>query len=202
ARFLGDEAPRRGAARPARPAPRLVPSIVVATCDRPDDLRRCLRSLVAQTSSAPIEIGVVDNRPASGLTPPVVAEFPGVRLVREERAGASYARNAGFTSTTGDVVVSVDDDVTVPAGWLDALLAPFEREDVAIVTAPLLPVELDTDAQLVFETYGGLGRGFDRFEVDQRWMDAFRWRSVPTWFLGGTANAAFRASVFADPAVG
>ncbi len=202
ARFLGHPSGSHRPATRSLPPSRSVTSVVVATCDRPDDLRRCLRSLVAQESSRPVEIVVVDNRPASGLTPPVVAEFPGVRLVREERAGASYARNRGFTSSTGDLIVSVDDDVTVPPGWLEALVAPFERRDVLVVTAPLLPVELETEAQIVFETYGGLGRGFDRFEVDQRWMDSFRWRSVPTWFLGGTANAAFRASVFADPAVG
>jgi hypothetical protein len=33
-------------------------------------------------------------------------------------------------------------------------------------------------------------------------MDRFRWRAVPTWRLGATANAAFRAEVFRDPEIG
>jgi GT2 family glycosyltransferase len=177
-------------------------SIVVATCDRPDDLRRCLASLRQVATSRSVEILVVDNRPGSGLTPPVVAEFAGVRLVTEPRAGVSYARNAGFVRATGAIVVSVDDDVTVPPAWLEALLAPLARPDVMIATGPLFPVELDTEAQLVFETYGGLGRGFERLEADTRWLTDTRRRSVPTWLLGGTANAAFRAAIFSDPRVG
>jgi glycosyltransferase involved in cell wall biosynthesis len=154
------------------------------------------------SSPRPVEILVVDNRPGSGVTPPVVAEFPGVRLVTEHRAGVSYARNAGFVRATGAIIVSVDDDVTVPPSWLEALLAPLARPDVMIATGPLFPVELDTEAQLVFETYGGLGRGFERLEADGRWHSDARWHSVPTWLLGGTANAAFRAGIFSDPRIG
>jgi hypothetical protein len=47
-----------------------------------------------------------------------------------------------------------------------------------------------------------LGRGFDRVEVGPDWLDSYRRIAVPTWVLGGTANAAFRRSIFADPAIG
>src|SRR5262245_7096838 len=50
-----------------RLAPDIPVSIVVATLDRPADLRECLRSLVTQVSPRPIEIVVVDNNPTSGL---------------------------------------------------------------------------------------------------------------------------------------
>ena len=33
------------------------------------------------------------------------------------------ARNAGVRAATGDLIVFIDDDVSVPPGWLDALLA-------------------------------------------------------------------------------
>src|SRR5512140_3654928 len=94
--FAGDDAshggvPQRRAAAHARLE---AVSIVIATYDRPSDLRACLRSLVAQVTERRTEIIVVDNHPASELTPPVVEEFPRVRLVRENRQGLSYARNA------------------------------------------------------------------------------------------------------------
>jgi hypothetical protein len=53
----------------------------------------------------------------------------------------------------------------------------------------------------VFESYGGLGRGWQRRIVDAEWFAQFR-RAVPTWRLGCTANAAFRRSIFADPNIG
>lgn len=177
-------------------------SIVVATYDRPDDLRECLRCLTAQRTDRPVEIIVVDNHPASGLTPPVVAEFAGVQLIAEPRGGLSYARNAGFTASTGALVVATDDDVTMPPGWLDKLLAPFAAPEVMIVTGNVLPRELETPSQHLFEMYGGLGRGFAPIRADRRWLESSWAFAAPTWTLGATANAAFRATAFAHPAIG
>jgi len=177
-------------------------SVVIATRDRPAGLRECLRSISEQTTTRRVEVVVVDNNPASGLTPPIVAEFTGVRIVKEPRRGLAYARNAGFTAATGEIMIATDDDVTMEPGWLERLVAPFVRPDVMVVTGNVLPIELETDAQQHFETYGGLGRGFHRFEVNGDWFESFRFDAAPTWELGATANAAFRASVFGEPEVG
>ena len=69
------------------------------------------------------------------------------------------------------------------------------------VTGHVLPIELDTPAQCLFEAYGGLGKGFEAFERDGAWFRSRR-VAVPTWLLGATANAAFRASIFADSRIG
>lgn len=177
-------------------------SVVVATYDHPDDLRNCLRLLTAQETKRPVEIVVVDNNPASGLTPPVVAEFPEVALVDETRQGLAYARNKGFTTSRGDIVASTDDDVSVPPDWLEKLVAPFTRPDVMVVTGNTLPIQLETPAQRHFEGYGGLGRGFAPVEKDGAWFDSLSRRAVPTWELGATANAAFRSEIFTHPEVG
>lgn len=178
-------------------------SIVLATYDRPDDLRKCLRSLLAQQSPRRIEIVVIDNHPSSGLTPPVVAEFPGVVLVNEERQGLAYARNAGFIAGTGDIHIATDDDVVAPPDWVEKVVAPFARPDVMIVTGNTLPIELETDAQRFFEQYGdgGLGRGFQRRVFDHAWFTYLK-KAVPTWSIGATANAAFRATMFTHPQIG
>ena len=177
-------------------------SVVLPTYDRPDDLRNCLQCLATQKSERKIEIIVVDNHPSSGLTPPVVAHFPGVTLVNEQRKGLSYARNKGFTASRGDILVATDDDVTMPEDWLEKLVAPFVRSDVMIVTGNVFPLELETKAQILFEVYGGLGKGFEAFEANANWFNAFRRSAVPTWKLGATANAAFRASIFTHPQIG
>jgi GT2 family glycosyltransferase len=183
--------------------PSYVPvSVVVATYDRPDHLRKCLRCLTAQETLRQVEIVVVDNHPSSHLTPPVVAEFPGVVLVSDPRQGLSYARNAGIVASKGKIIIATDDDVTIPSDWLEKLIAPFRRDDVVIVTGNVLPLELETSAQRLFEVYGGLGRGFERLEADGDWFESFGRRAVPTWKLGSTANAAFRASIFSDPQIG
>ena len=177
-------------------------SIVVATLDRPDGLRECLKCLLAQKTSRKIEIIVVDNHPASGLTPPVVAEFPGVRIVAEPRRGLAYARNAGFAVSSGSIIATTDDDVILPSIWLEKLVAPFIQAEVMAVTGNVLPLALETSAQVYFEIYGGLGRGFQRCEYDTKWFESFRFGAVQTWEIGATANAAFRATIFSDTQIG
>ena len=187
--------------RAARTPHGLSVSIVVATRDRPGDLQRCLRSLEGQRSNRRIEIVVVDNNPGSRLTRRALRDFPDVVVVDEPRPGLSYARNRGIAAATGDLIVTTDDDVTCPDDWIERLVAPFQRDDVMIVTGNVLPAELDTHAQRVFESYGGLGRGWQRRIVDAEWFGQFR-RAVPTWRLGCTANAAFRRSIFGNPDIG
>lgn len=177
-------------------------SVVVGTLDRPEDLHECLQCLVAQESPRRTEIIIVDNNPSSGLTAPVVAEFPGVLLLNEPRRGLSYARNAGFAASTGDIVITTDDDVVQPPDWLEKLVSPFSRPAVMVVTGNVLPLELATTAQRQFEKYGGLGRGFKPLDADGDWFESFRYSAVPTWELGGTANAAFRAEIFCHPRIG
>jgi len=177
-------------------------SIVIPTCNRPDDLRRCLDALHRDRPIRPREIVVIDNRPgAASPTPAVVRDFPDVRLVEEHRPGLSYARNCGFAAATGDILIAIDDDVVVSEGWLERLVAPFARREVMAVTGHVLPLELETRSQCEFEAYGGLGKGFNHFEVNGDWFRSVR-GAVPTWNIGATANAAFRAAIFDDPAIG
>lgn len=178
-------------------------SVIIPTCDRPAELHSCLTHLLQQESSRLLEIIVVDNRPASGITPPVVAEFPSVKLVNEYRPGASYARNTGVIHSQGDIIVTLDDDVAPSPRWLEYLLHSFNDPKVMAVTGNILPFELETPAQQIFEIYGvgGLCRGFRYFKADQAWLKQST-LAAPVWELGVTANAAFRASVFRHPEVG
>lgn len=176
-------------------------SIVVATFDRPADLRECLSHLLPQQTLRTIEIIVVDNHPDSGLTPPIVAEFSNVRLVTEPRRGLAYARNRGFLASHGEIIVATDDDVIAPPNWLETLLLPFEDTEVMVATGNVLPWRLETTSQRLFESYGGLGRGNEKKIADGDWFRRCR-AAVPTWSLGATANAAFRASIFGHPQIG
>ena len=177
-------------------------SIVVATYDRPDDLHKCLTSLLSLEVKRQLEIIVVDNNPSSGLTYPVVEQFPGVILISEKRKGLSYARNSGIAASSGEIILSTDDDVTVSPNWVERLLAPFARPDVMVVNGNILPVHLESTAQQLFELYGGLGRGYKRKEVSKEWLTKYKRTAAPTWDLGACANTAFRSTIFCHPHIG
>ncbi len=167
--------------------------IVVPTCGRVSDLRRCLDSIRALETTRPVKVLVVDNRPGSGTREALEGDFPEVEWVEEPRRGSSYARNAGLALAPGEILVMTDDDMVVAPDWLEKLLVPFARQDVVAVTGCVLPGRLETEAERDFETYGGFHRGPERREFGHAWFRRWRWRAVPTWQLGGTGNLAIRA---------
>jgi glycosyltransferase involved in cell wall biosynthesis len=182
-----------------RPAPRLDPSVgvsvLMATRDRPEPLRRSLEALIS-ASPRPLQVVLVDNSDDPTTTRRVVAGLPGVQVVHEPWPGLSPARNAGIPFLTGDVVVLVDDDVVITPPWLEEVLAPFVDPSVGLVAGNVLPANVELLDPQVFEDYGGLGRGPHRRTYDQDWLWSSR-RPAPTWAIGATANAAVRRDVLA-----
>ncbi|GCE12659.1 glycosyltransferase [Tengunoibacter tsumagoiensis] len=141
-------------------------SVIVPTHDRPTRLANCLRALVG-LHYPHFEIIVVDNAPSDNATADLVqqefASHPLIRYVREEQQGVSWARNCGMWMARGSILAFVDDDVVVDQYWLVEMVRPFTLfKDVACVSGLVLPLKLDTPAQLWFEAYGGFNRGFVR----------------------------------------
>jgi GT2 family glycosyltransferase len=146
-------------------APTSSVSVVVTTCRNPLALGRCLRSVV-ECDYDDFELIVVENRPGSGATRLVASQFRapgGVRYVEESRAGLSRARNAGLAAARGELVAFTDDDTVVDPGWIRRFAERFERQpDLECVTGLILPLELETESQLVLEQFAGFGKGFRR----------------------------------------
>lgn len=171
-------------------------SVVVCTRDRPQQLARCLRSL--QNLSLNAEILVVDNAPSSEATRHVVAERPGVRYVVEPRPGLSIARNTGIQHSTGEIIAFTDDDVVVHPKWLERLQRRFYSPQVMAVTGLILPAELETEAQVVFEVgHGNFHWGYRPRTFDQSFFAKTEPLGVPVWRIGAGANMAFRRKIFA-----
>jgi GT2 family glycosyltransferase len=133
-------------------------SIVIPTnLARPDELLGCLASL-SLLQYPDFDIVVIDNRShAAVFAAPAdaVRAVPGVRVVHEPRPGISAARNAGVAAATGDVIVFTDDDVVADPRWLLGIGRRFAAEpDVDAVSGLVLPAELETPAQMLFEQSG------------------------------------------------
>jgi glycosyltransferase involved in cell wall biosynthesis len=182
-------------------SPRLA-SVVIATRNRPAQLRRCLESLAQQSAPFPFEVVVVDNDPASGAARSVVDDFACVRYVTEVVPGLSAARNTGFRAARGEILVATDDDVVTPPGWLQQIVQPFRFEHIGVATGLVAPLSLDTESQRHFEAIGGLGKGHRSFEVGLDWLAGRPILPPRAWDLGATANAAFRRAMLEDPRVG
>jgi GT2 family glycosyltransferase len=140
-------------------------TVVVTTCCNPPALERCLRSLLA-CDYADFEVIVVENRPGSAATRRMLAtrfgDWPDLRYLEEPRAGLARARNAGLAAAQGDLVAFTDDDTVLDRSWIRRFVERFERsDDVDCVTGLILPLELETESQLLLEQFAAFGKGFE-----------------------------------------
>ncbi len=173
------------------PAPRASDvSVVVCTRNRPDDLRRCLESLMALPDDGQ-ELLVIDSAPSDQRTRDLVATFPRLRYLRADRPGMSVARNLAMREAHGAIVAFTDDDAVVDSGWLRALARGLDDPLVACVTGLTMPLELETEAQLAFERWMSSGRVFERREFYDRWYDPLRADAI-----GSGNNMAIRRSAW------
>lgn len=172
-------------------------SVIVCTRNRPEQLAQCLRSLQG-LSQPPHEILVVDNAPSSDVTRQLVAQIPEINYVLEPRPGLSVARNTGIRHSTGDIIAFTDDDVLVHPDWITRLEQGFQEDSrVMAVTGLMLPAELETEAQLIFQRgSGGPGWGYRALTFDTQFFKQMKHRGVPVWRIGAGANMAFRRKVF------
>jgi glycosyltransferase involved in cell wall biosynthesis len=107
-------------------------SVVIATLNRAQSLRRTLESLgQIRPPEGEWEVVVVDNASTDGTREAVTAfaataPMP-VRHLMEPRRGKSFALNRGILATRGDFLAFTDDDVIVDPGCARALAAAGQR---------------------------------------------------------------------------
>ena len=175
--------------------PRVFPpiSVIVCTRDRPGELEDCLTALTSLKYPS-YEVLVIDNASIDERTAAVAARF-GVRCVRESRPGLDWARNRGIRESRYSIIAFIDDDARADPNWLSALARAFEDRQVDAVTGLVAPLELETEAQQLYEfAYGGMGKGFESRHLDRSLLGPDQLLRVQDYGVG--ANMAFRRTVF------
>ena len=101
-------------------------SFVVPAYNEEAYLPACLDSILEQTRDLgdSVEIIVVNNA-STDHTREVALKYPGVRVVDEMRKGLTFARQAGFAASSGELIANVDSDSRLTPGWLKKVLDGF-----------------------------------------------------------------------------
>jgi len=185
------------ALKPIEPALQLpLVTVVVCTRNRTEQLVTCLEA-IEKLDYPHLDVLVIDNAPSDTSTAQLVKnQFSSFRYIRENNPGLNWARNRAILEAKGDIVAYTDDDVLVDAQWVNALGRLFtQNPEVMAITGLVVPAELETEAQVMFEAYGGFGRGFERkwHRVDGKVVP---WQLLGTGQFGTGANMAYRKSVF------
>lgn len=170
-------------------------SVVICTRDRTQQLSECLTSL-QNLPQPPEEIIVVDNAPKDDATRQLVQQMSGVKYTIEPQPGLDVARNTGIAHSSGDIVAFTDDDVKIHPLWLSRLRQNFQDPKVMAMTGLVLPAELETESQLIFEKFWSFNRGYKTIIFDRNYFEELKDFGVPVWKIGAGANMAFRREAF------
>lgn len=184
---------------PQEESKKVFPSLTVAICtkDRTDNLTRCLNSLLRLSLSG-VEILVVDNAPSDLQTKELVNKLPQVNYVCELQAGLDFARNRAVTEAKGELLAFLDDDVVVDRNWLKGLQEAWqENPDAGAFTGLVLPYELETEAQIIFEQRGGFRRGFNKIRYGKVLPGDPRY-PCGAGIFGAGCNMAFQRKVLLE----
>ena len=175
------------------------PLITVAVCtrDRAEQLKLCLDSL-SELNYPNTDLIIIDNAPGDNSTKDlVINKYPQFRYVCEPRPGLNWARNRAVLEAKGDIIAFTDDDVVVDRNWITAISKTFTEEpDTIAITGLVEPYELEEDSHILFEMYGGFGRGCKPKWINIKDNYAKRWQYFITGQFGTGANMAFRKSIF------
>ena len=112
-------------------------SIIIPVYNTEDCVERCVRSCMAQTHTD-IEIIAVDDGSTDSSLPileKLASEDSRIRVIHQDNAGSSAARNAGIRMATGDFLGFVDADDYIEPDMYEKLSAMIleEKVDVAQV---------------------------------------------------------------------
>ncbi len=98
-------------------------SVIIPTYNRLPILQKCLTALEQQHFEQPYEVLVIDDGSTDGTVDFLQthqAQFPHVRLLQQDHAGAAIARNTGVESALGEIIVFIDSDLVVTSEFLAA----------------------------------------------------------------------------------
>jgi len=164
-------------------------SVIITTCDRPEQLRRSVASVLAQTTP-PSELIIIDDcsrdAPRDGeFSKPGYGAGCAVRVCRlEQRSGAPAARNAGASLARSEILMFLDDDDIWEHSKVETQLNLFaqHREVGTIYTGMLAVNEID----------GGGVMHASRGHLSGRAWPRILFRN----FMGPTSAVAMRAELY------
>ena len=113
-------------------------SIIIVNLNGKHFLAECLTSVFKQTYS-PFEIIIVDNASVDGSVDFLLANFPQVKIVAlKKNEGFAGGNNRGIEHAAGDLIVLLNNDTKVQAGWLVGLANAVSADNVAVASSLII----------------------------------------------------------------
>src|SRR3990172_3694697 len=136
-------------------------SVIVATYNRPDDLRECLTAILGAVY--PVHEILVMDQSTNAESREVVDSFRDNRLryFHLDTKGKSRALNVAIRAAQGEILCFTDDDCIPVADWVKEIVNEFEGDqDIRVVFGQTLPKLVSSNAAVYATTVSSERRAF------------------------------------------
>jgi glycosyltransferase involved in cell wall biosynthesis len=135
-------------------------SIIIPTRNRPEYLRRCLRSIEEIEMPFKIEIVIVDNSSNEQLSKKnkETADYHSCKYLTQPKRGLCVTKSVGIKESIGKILVFLDDDYILEKSCIVNLMKNFNDRHVACCTGRVLPYQHDEKSKL-FERFSSFDKG-------------------------------------------
>lgn len=101
-------------------------TVIIPSYNSEKTLKRCLESAINQSASLEYEIILIDSSPGSAVDK-IAENFPQVKFIKsQKKTFPGIARNIGVENAAGELLVFIDADVVIPAGWLEGVFSYYK----------------------------------------------------------------------------
>lgn len=114
-------------------------SIIVLTYNALDYTKKCIESIKNNTKVS-YELIIIDNNSIDGTEDWLKAQWESSEIgdnvqiyINDENKGVAGGRNQGIRSSSGDVIVFLDNDTEVGSGWDMQIIENISKSDIGVV---------------------------------------------------------------------
>jgi glycosyltransferase involved in cell wall biosynthesis len=162
-----------GSMRDVRDYEKVTISIIIPTFNRREIVRELLLALRDDKRShdvAILEVIVADDLSTDGTSEMLAHHFPEVKVVLGPGKSAPLAKRAAIEVSTGDYIVSLDDDSIPRPGWIEPVLGAISRGEKLI------------QSRIIF-----VDQGQEKIDDESKknFRVGFRWTGMPLAVLNG-----------------
>lgn len=112
-------------------------SLIVLTYNNIDLTKKCLESIVENTTYRNYEVIVVDNFSTDGTQDYLISKYNQYGnfkiILNEDNLGFAAGNNIGLTAATGDVLIIINNDTYVAPYWLEPIVKALDSPEVGLV---------------------------------------------------------------------
>lgn len=134
-------------------------SFVIPAYNEEDFIGPCLESILLEIKRGHYDAEVIAvNNASTDKTREVILRYPQVKLIDESKKSLTWARQAGYLASTGDLIANVDADNRLTPEWIKTVLDEFSiDEKLVALSGPLDFYDLPKWAKVEVKMFYGLG---------------------------------------------